>query len=137
MGTTGRVEAKLTAFGRIEGWVFGYVGEASPDVHRFVDVVSKRGAQKRWRAMGAASVQDARKVIKARVICRLGIEAAPARSHGRLILGRLAVMRTEVRAALRRRRATRDTWKRDRWNYYMRGGPRAYVPNNREGRRFA
>ena len=75
--------------------------------------------------MGAASVQDARKVIKARVIRRLGIEAA--RSHGRLILGRLAVMRTEVRAALRRRRATRDTWKRDRWNYYMRGGPRAYV----------
>ena len=100
-----------------------------------MDVVSKRRAQKRWRAMGAASVQDARKVIKARVIRRLGIEAA--RSHGRLILGRLAVMRTEVRAALRRRRATRDTWKRDRWNYYMRGGPRAYVPNNREGRRFA
>ena len=84
------VQAELTAFGRIKGWVFGYVGEASPDVHRFVDVVSKRGAQKRWRAMGAASVQDARKVIKTRVIRRLGIEAA--RSHGRLILGRLAVI---------------------------------------------
>ena len=125
----------MPAFGRIEGRVFGNVGEASPDVHRFVNVVSKRGAQKHWRAMGAASVQDARKVIKAMMIRGLGIEAA--RSHGRLILGRLAVMRTEVRAALRRRRATRDTWKCDQWNYYMRGGPRAYVPNNREGRRFA
>ena len=40
----------------------------------FVDVVSKKGAQMRWRAMGAASVQDARKVIKARVIRRLGID---------------------------------------------------------------
>ena len=118
----------------MRGWVFGAFGEASPDVHDFVRMCGDIGAARGWRDMGAASVVEAKGVLTGRARRHLGIAAV--RSHARLMLDRMASVTGDVEAGARRRAQSKARWARDRWENYMRGGPRAYVPNGRAGRGF-
>ena len=87
--TAGPVRRKLAEFGRVRGFVFGANGEASDDIHAWVEELARMGAHRRWRQMGARSMQEAKGLIKKIAIETLGIEAV--RGNAKCKLDRLGV----------------------------------------------
>ena len=90
-GAKGRVEQKLASFGRIKGFVFGAVGESSPDVAEFIKDLAVLGAERKWRRMGARNIREARGLIKGLALQAIGIAAV--RSAARCKLDRAAEAR--------------------------------------------
>ena len=75
---SGPATRRLQSFGRVQGWVTGAFGEASPDLHRFLDLLSKKGASSRHKDLGCDTPLQARSHIKNRCYRELGVTAVRA-----------------------------------------------------------
>ena len=125
VGSTGPVERKVLSFGRVRGLVFGSFGEASPDVYDLVKECGDIGAARGWRDMGAASVADARAVLRGRARRHVGIEAARGMALYRLDALASILGSFEPNAVARHRRA-RTEFSNLLWAYHNRRGPQVY-----------
>ena len=78
------IENHLLSFGQVRALVFGYTGEASPDVHHLVSHVAECMARRQWRLLGARSMEEARSFMIARVRRRIGMTVVrdDASTHG-------------------------------------------------------
>ena len=119
-GQTGRVEAKLLSFPKVEGIVFGNWGEASEAVHRLVDAMATSRAsvadpQARKKGGKVMTEEGVKSLAVGFIRRRLGVAAVKAQCHS--LLGRLEGMGPgAVTAANRRRRAAEQErlWMRER-----------------------
>ena len=119
------MQAALDAFGRVQGWVFGAFGEASPDVHALAKNLGDIGASRGWREMGATSAVEASAVLTNRARRALGIEAV--RGHARLKLDRLAAVSGDVDEGAARRERSRNGMRYRRDAYSQARGPRVFT----------
>ena len=126
-GAKGRVEQKLASFGRIKGFVFGAVGESSPDVAEFIKDLADLGAERKWRRMGARNIREARGLIKGLALQAIGIAAV--RSAARCKLDRLATALGNDEGSAAQRRA-------ERFNYDEQRRYRRNLQGHRRARRF-
>ena len=86
-GEVGPVEAQLRTFDPVKGLVFGAWGEASPDVHRLLDVAAAVGAARHARGMLVRDPALAKGALAWLLKRRWGLAAV--RHAARLTLGRL------------------------------------------------
>ena len=82
-GTT-PIEDRLKSFTEVRGLVFGAYGEASRDVHLLLGVCATEIAKKRWREMGARTLEEARGFIIGQLRRRIGLVATEAMASHRL-----------------------------------------------------
>ena len=106
-GVVGPVQAKLTSFPPLRGWVFGAWGEASDDVHQMVDYLAEARQKHqqlweggRWRARRMGEEAELA-MLKGQVRRTLSLEAV--RSQARLLLDRLRGIGGGADEAARRR----------------------------------
>ena len=83
----GPVEHHLIQYGVVEGLAIAH-GEGSKTVLALVDMMTERGATRRYRDLGYGSAKSALPTIKQHILMRLGIEAI--RGCARLTLTNLA-----------------------------------------------
>ena len=114
--------------------MFGSFGEASPDVYDLVKECGDIGAARGWRDMGAASVADARAVLRGRARRHVGIEAARGMALYRLDALASILGSFEPNAVARHRRA-RTEFSNLLWAYHNRRGPQVYSADLRGWRR--
>ena len=106
-GVVGPVQAKLTSFPPLRGWVFGAWGEASDDVHQMVDYLAEARQKHqqlweggRWRARRMGEEAELA-MLKGQVRRTLSLEAV--RSQARLLLDRLRGIGGGADEAVKRR----------------------------------
>jgi hypothetical protein len=128
-GGMGPVQSALDAFGRVEGYVFGAFGEASPDVHKLTRQIGDLGGARGWRDMGARSPCEASSMLANRAKRLLGIEAT--RGHARLKLDRLASVTGDADAGAERRSKSRFGSRCYRNEYARRFGPKIWQTGGR------
>ena len=66
---------RLKSFGRVQGWAIGAFGEASPDLHRLLNLFARKGGANLYTYLGVDSPLKARPHIKARCCSEMGIAA--------------------------------------------------------------
>jgi len=93
------IENHLLSFGQVRALVFGYTGEASPDVHHLVSHVAECMARRQWRLLGARSMEEARSFMIARVRRRIGMTVV--REYARHRLRRVPFVGMPRAAAIR------------------------------------
>jgi hypothetical protein len=100
-GGKGPMQRRLAEFGQVRALVIGPRGEGSKDLHRLVTITSEIAAERRWRGMGARNQQEARAIIKCRMIRSIGITAV--REATRMKRERLGIVLGNETAASRTR----------------------------------
>jgi len=115
-GGKGPMERRLAEFGQVRALVIGPRGEGSDDLHRFVTITSEIAAERRWRGIGARNQQEARSVIKGRMIRSIGITAV--REAARMKRERLGVALGDASAANRTRQRAGQFARTMREEYY-------------------
>ena len=93
------IENHLLSFGQVRALVFGYTGEASPDVHHLVSHVAECMARRQWRLLGARSMEEARSFMIAKVRRRIGMTVV--REYARHRLRRVPFVGMPRAAAIR------------------------------------
>ena len=86
--------------------------------------IADKGAERRWREMGAANQTDAKSALVQSMRRSIGIEAV--RGHARLKLDRLAQMTGDMDAGAERRSKSRFGTNAYREAYEQRHGPRVW-----------
>ena len=86
--------------------------------------IADKGAERRWREMGAANQTDAKSALVQSMRRSIGIEAV--RGHARLKLDRLAQMTGDMNAGAERRSNSRFGTNAYREAYEQRHGPRVW-----------
>ena len=74
-GGHGPLHTAVSQYGRIHGFVHGPRGSVSKDLAKAVSRIAAIGAERKWRSMGARSIQEARPVIQNRIRRSIGITA--------------------------------------------------------------
>ena len=114
----GPASQRLRSFGRVQGWAVGAFGEVSPDLHRFLDSLTRRGAASRFRDLGVDNAILARAHVKRRCCAELGVAIVRANAHHKLnalsiiLMGREAAAQQSTRrqAAASAHRARSDAY---------------------------
>ena len=127
-GEAGPVQRKLAEFGRIRGFVFGAVGECSPDVDKFITELAEMGAERKWRKMGARNVREAKGIIVG--MARQAIGIAAVRSAARCKLDRLAEIDADEEGGA-------VHWRHQRFNYDEQRRYRRNLAGHRRAQRFS
>ena len=106
----GPATRRLQSFGRVKGWVTGAFGEASPDLHRFLDLLSRKGAASRHRDLGCDTPLQARAHVKNRCCRELGVAAVRAAAlHKLQALATVLVGKDGAVKQAGRRRSSKST----------------------------
>jgi hypothetical protein len=114
----GPATRRLRSFGRVQGWAVGVFGEVSPDLHRFIDSLTRRGSATRYRDLGVDNPLLARAHIKRRCCAELGISIVRANAQHKLnalaaiLMGREAAAQQSARrqSAAATHRARSDSY---------------------------
>ena len=101
----------VAQYGRIRGFAYGPRGSVSKDLAQAVSKIAAIGADRKWRSMGARSIEEAVPVIRNRIRRSMGITAIIAEQQ--LRAERLGIALGNGRKAAERRafsRAKFHTW---------------------------
>ena len=114
----GPASRRLRSFGRVQGWAVGAFGEISPDLHRFIDKLSRRGAASRYRELGVDNPLLARPHIKRRCCAEIGIAIVRANAHHKLNALAAILMGRDASSQQAQRRQTASAAHRARSDAY-------------------
>ena len=115
----GPATRRLLSFGRVEGWVTGAFGEASPDLHKFLDLLTRKGAASKYRDLGVDTPLEARAHIKRRCCRELGIAAVRAAALHKLQTLATVIIGKEGAAKQSQRRSYANATHRARADCYF------------------
>ena len=114
----GPASRRLQSFGRVQGWAVGAFGEVSPDLHRFIDSLTRCGSSSRYRDLGVDNPLLARSHIKRRCCAEIGVSIVRANAQHKLnalatiLMGREAAAQQSARrrSAASAHRARSDSY---------------------------
>ena len=116
-GTKGPMQTKLESYGKIKALVVGPWGEASTDLHEFIEKIIEMTTFKKWKSMGADNPKDAKAVISNYVYKALGVTFV--RAQAKLKRHAIEIMfgqASETSATARRHKAM-GAWRLGRSEY--------------------
>ena len=117
--TEGPATSRLLTFGRVQGWVSGAFGEASPDLHRLLDLFALKGAAANHVVMGLDSPLQARAHVKQRCCKELGVMAVRVAAQHKLQALAAVLMGKQAAAQQTKRRQTQRIVHRFRCDSYF------------------
>ena len=117
--TEGPATSRLLSFGRVQGWVSGAFGEASPDLHRLLDLFARKDAAANHVSMGLPSPLQARPHVKQRCCRELGIMAVRTAAQHKLQALATVLMGKQAAAQQTKRRQSQRNVHRARNDSYF------------------